>query len=229
MNEKHYTPKELCKHFNVTSETLRLWSISGKIRCIKTKGGHRRYIIPEDQEHEKQYIIYARVSSNTQKYDLERQVAFLQSKYPKHQVLTDIGSGLNFKRRNFRAILESLFNGNVAEVVVAHKDRFARFGFDLFQFIFERHGSLLKVVEHDEFKEPAQELTDDILSIVTIFTARYYGQRGYTLRLQKNKNLSESGTDQTIRKMSWDDSLLLQQSQRVRKTKHRNYKGIKVR
>jgi predicted site-specific integrase-resolvase len=84
----------------------------------------------------KHTIIYARVSSSKQSQDLKRQEKYLKTKYPTAELKSDIGSGLNYKRTGFRAILQSLFKGNIKEVVVAHKDRFTRFGFEFFEWLF---------------------------------------------------------------------------------------------
>jgi len=185
------TPKEASKYFNVAENTLRSWSNQGKIKCIKTKGGHRRYYIPKNNKEEKQQfkpisIIYARVSSSKQRSDLQRQSQFLKQKYPQHQLITDIGSGINFKRKGFKTILEGVFKGSIQEVVVAQRDRFTRFGYDLFEWIFKQHGSQLICHSEDnegkqEEKEtqPEKELTDDLMAIITVFSSKYYGRRKY--------------------------------------------------
>ena len=138
-------------------------------------------IIPKNNQIK---IIYSRVSSNKQKEDLQRQTEYLQTKYPEHQSITDIGSGINFNRKGLRQILEGVFKGNITEVVVAHKDRFTRFGYDLFEWIFEQHQAVLICDNKDnkDNKEPTNELTDDLMSIITVFTARYYGKRKYKKR-----------------------------------------------
>jgi excisionase family DNA binding protein len=177
-----YTPKQLSELLNVSTETIRLWSIEGKIRTVVTKGGHRRYIYKQKTANdglEKISYIYARVSSHKQQHDLERQIDFLKARYPNYVVVSDIGSGLNYKRRGFNTILDKLIDGLVAEVVVAYRDRFVRFGFDFMEHLFKRHGAVLRVHENKRFKDSISELHDDLLSIITVFTARYYGTRKY--------------------------------------------------
>lgn len=174
----YINPKQASKHFNVTSQTLKRWSENGKIKVYKTKGGHRRYKINEDKNDNRDSYIYARVSSSKQKEDLQRQVKLLQKRFPNHKIITDIGSAINFKRKGFKTILRNLFNGNVKEVVVAYKDRWSRFGFEMFEWIFQLHGSQLLVME-TKYKTPEQELAEDLMSITTVFTARYYGSRKY--------------------------------------------------
>ena len=146
MNEQLWTPKQLSKHFGVTPQTLKDWEINGILKCHKTKGGHRRYIYSKPEVltatkgKSKKKFIYARVSSRKQVRDLQRQIDSLQSSYPTYEVIKDIGSGINFKRRGLITLLDNVFGGNVSEVVVAHKDRLTRFGFELFKHIFEQFG-----------------------------------------------------------------------------------------
>lgn len=188
-------PKEASKHYNVSQQALRSWSIQGRIKYITTKGGHRRYCIattnPNDQYRETtgEKIIYARVSSAKQQDDLDRQIRYLQSRYPDHRVVSDIGSGINFQRKGFKRVLEGVFSGTIQEVVVAQRDRFTRFGFDLFEWIFTQHGALLLSDQTDVEGRPERELSEDLMAIITVFSARYYGKRKYKV-LQENKNLS---------------------------------------
>jgi predicted site-specific integrase-resolvase len=171
------TPKQASKHYNVSTETLRLWSENGK----KTEKGHRRYEINiQDNKQKRISIIYARVSSKKQEEDLNRQILFLQQKYPTFELITDIGSGINFKRKGLKTLLDKLFNGVIKEIVVAHKDRLTRFGFELFEFMCKKFNTKLTVVE-EENKSPIEDLSEDLFSIITVFTARYNGICKYEL------------------------------------------------
>ena len=180
--------KEARAHYNVSNDTLRRWCKAGKIRTIRTKGNHRRYFIPDENDN-KRNIIYARVSSTKQKSDLENQIRYLQRLYPSHELITDIGSGINFKRKGLQTILDELFKRNINEVVVASKDRLTRFGFEMFENIFNQFGSKIKNINSCKIKYEEQELANDLLSIVTVFTAKYHGRRSYNYK--KNKNLSK--------------------------------------
>lgn len=196
MNEVLCTPNQLSKTFKVTNETLAQWERDGKIKAIKTKGGHRRYVcnLPKTTttSDNKQSIIYSRVSSSKQKNDLERQTQFLTSKYPNHTVIEDIGSGINFQRRGLIALLDLVFGGQVQEVVLAHKDRLTRFGFELFEHIFSRFGVSVTVLSDEHTKDPVNDLARDLLSVVTVFTARYHGSRYYSNdKMQEDQNLPE--------------------------------------
>jgi predicted site-specific integrase-resolvase len=220
MNEKIFTPRELSKLIGVSPETLKTWENSGKIKATKTEGGHTRYIYPvpiankEFDGQEKRKYIYCRVSSNKQKHDLERQVDALKTKYPSYEIVQDIASGINFKRRGLVSILDQVIGGNVQEVVVAHKDRLTRFGFELFEFLFKRFGVILTVDSDSDIKEPVTELAKDLLSIVTVFTARYYGSRTYKV-LQKNKILSNRRTNILSKPMHRGIKVLLQQNSKL--------------
>ena len=216
MNEKQFSPKELSKLFGVTTQTLQDWEKCGKIRAIRTPGGHRRYIhnIPNLErpgQESRRNFIYARVSSSKQKEDLQRQIALLQHEYPNFEVIQDIGSGINFKRKGLLTLLENVFGGNVSTIVVAHRDRLTRFGFDMFQYIFDRFKVSLKILSNDDIKEPIQELATDLLSIVTVFTTRYYGSRSYKI-LSKDKILPKRTTSKTLQQMPRRVKILLQQS-----------------
>jgi predicted site-specific integrase-resolvase len=185
----YVTPKEASKYYNVSEQALRSWAITGKIKYFTTKGGHRRYSTDEQVgNNEGEKVIYARVSSRKQQGDLDRQIKYLQSKYPTHRIVSDIGSGINFKRKGFKGILEGVFKGTIKEVVVAKRDRFTRFGFDLFEWIFEKHKALL-IPDQPDGKPEESELSEDLMAIITVFTARYYGKRKYSV-LQENKDLS---------------------------------------
>lgn len=170
------------KHFDVDISTLRRWADAGKIEHIVTAGGHRRYLIkPPEPKTEAGKIIYARVSSKKQDGDLQNQVKYLQQRYPNYEVITDIGSGINSSRIGFRTVLERLFKGNIREVVVSSGDRFSRFGFPLFVWIFEQFSAKLVSVAQETRTERTQseELADDLMEIITVFTARYCGSRRY--------------------------------------------------
>lgn len=171
-----YKPKQLADKLKVSKETLRLWAESGKIKTIKTDGGHRRYIYDDntDAKDSKLKFIYTRVSSAKQQSDLERQIKFLQKLYPDYKVISDVGSGLNFKRKGFNKLLEAILTGTVKEVVVAHKDRLCRFGFQIIENLCKHFSTTLTIVDDKDGKSQTDELAEDLLSIITVFTARFY-------------------------------------------------------
>ena len=180
-------PKEAAKYYGVSIQTLRRWANNGKIQFIRTNGNHRRFLIRNEEKTKK--IIYARVSSQKQKSNLQNQVKYLKKRYPKYELITDIGSGINFKRKGLQRILDGLFDGTIEEVVVTTQDRLVRFRFDLFKYIFIKVGSKLTVINTKKSENDESELSEDLLSIITVFTARHYGRRRYNSD-KKNKNIS---------------------------------------
>lgn len=174
------------QYYSITSPTLRQWAKINKIGSQQLSSGRYKYWIDDLQKKGnnnktgKHTFIYARVSSHKQSEDLKRQENYLKSKYPTAELKSDIGSGLNYKRTGFKTILQSLFKGNIKEVVVAHRDRFTRFGFEFFEWLFNQFGAVITSLENEEFTDgTGDDLTDDLMSVITIFTARYYGSRKY--------------------------------------------------
>lgn len=137
----------------------------------------------------KKKILYCRVSSPGQRGDLERQINTMRTSFPDHKLVTDIGSGINFKRKGLLAILDDAMRGNVEEVVVAHRDRLARFAFDLLKWIFDRFGTRLVVARGVEDRQddisPKNEFVEDLLAIVHVFAARFHGLRRYEKGVEK--------------------------------------------
>jgi excisionase family DNA binding protein len=202
-------PEEACKILQVTPGTLRRWANAGKIEYTVTKGKHRRYNLrsviglsgdgndtaPVVRPRSK--ICYARVSTHSQKKDLETQLEFFQTNYPEHTCIKDLGSGLNFKRKGFLRLLDGAIRGDIEEVVVTHKDRLCRFGFELIERILQSHGGKI-VVLYNEKLSPEQELVQDLLTITTVFSARLYGLRSHSLkgkirRAGKTKETQQDG------------------------------------
>ena len=128
-------------------------------------------------------ICYCRVSSPKQRDDLQRQVVFMRERYPDARVVTDVGGGLNFQRKGLVALLERLHRGDKLRIVVAHRDRLARFGFDLIRWMAEQNGGEIVVLGNTDYS-PQQELTEDILAILHTFSCRLHGLRRYRNAIQ---------------------------------------------
>jgi predicted site-specific integrase-resolvase len=200
-NEKLYKPREICEKFNITPRTLLNWSYNGKIGFTRTHSGHRRYILPTDPKGPKptskrRKICYCRVSTASQKEDLERQIEYFRIEYPNHEIIRDIGSGINFKRRGFNAILESGIQGDIEEVVVTHKDRLCRFGFELIERIITKQSNGEIVVLNKKETSREQELVNDLLSIITVFSSRLHGLRSHSIK----RKIKEATKDQSTEK-----------------------------
>lgn len=189
----YITSKNACEHFGIHANTLRKWADEGKIAHIRSPSGQRLYDVSSvgKKIDTRTKICYARVSSASQKEDLERQVLFLKQKYPDYEVVTDVGSGLNFKRKGFRRVLESVLSNSVSEIVVAHRDRLCIFGFELVQWICDKSDTKLVVLEQTSLS-PTEELTKDLLSIIHVFSCRLYGLRKYSSSIKKDKDLPDS-------------------------------------
>jgi predicted site-specific integrase-resolvase len=181
---------EYAKWFTVNPQTLRRWADAGKIQYRWSPGGIRLYELPDsahggDGQQPKQQpadeekkVVYARVSSAKQKDDLQRQADFLLSKFPNHQLVTDIGSGINWRRKGLLSLLDTADQGALAEVVVASRDRLCRFAFELLEHVFRGRGVRLVVLDSAD-QCAQQELSDDLLSIVQVFCCRRNGKRRY--------------------------------------------------
>jgi putative resolvase len=189
------------EHFGCSQATLQVWRIKEKVNCCRVGNGQWRFEIPEGclspvaVKDEKIGIIYARVSTQKQKKHLGTQIAYLQTKYPKHRVFQDVASGLNYKRTAFRQVLELCMDGKVHEVCVTHKDRLCRFSYDLIKFLLQRTNTKICVDAHEDESSVESDLADDIISVVTVFGARIHGARsGHAKRAAKAAKEAESTT-----------------------------------
>ena len=176
----------------VHPNTLRKWANDGRIEHIRSPGGRRLYDVDAFLREEVgvEVVLYARVSSYAQKDDLRGQVALLQSRYPEAEIIKDIGGGLTWKRKGLVALLERLHGGEKLRIVVAHKDRLARFGFELVDWLAKQNGGEIVVLDASKCS-PEQELTEDILSLLDTFSCRLSGLRKYRDKIKEDKNLSE--------------------------------------
>lgn len=215
--QANYLPaRKIREVYDVHSNTLAKWAEAGKIRHVKTPGG-RRLLCAQDVDAvfaakggtgpkapkaapAKKSVIYARVSSAKQRDagDLQRQVDALTAEYPDHDVVTDVASGLSWKRTGLLSILDAVHAGRVEQVVVAHKDRLARFSVELIQWIFKKHGVRLVVHDHkQDFATAEQELAEDLISVTNVFVARHNGRRSGIHRQERaaKRRRTEAGGD----------------------------------
>jgi len=162
---------------------------NGKVKAIRTPGNTRLYEVDILEENNGEKVIYARVSSKGQKDDLQNQITYLRERYPDHKLIQDVGSGLNFKRKGFTTLLERIMSKDISEVVISHRDRLCRFGFELFEFIANKFGTNI-VVLNDTALSPQEEMVRDLISIIHVFSSRIYGLRKYNNQIKKDKDLS---------------------------------------
>jgi putative resolvase len=197
--DRSYSPKEAAAILGVTVHTIQVWDRAGKIKCLRLPSGRRR--IPESEirrmfnlQEERKEAIYARVSSHDQKEDLERQIKLLRERVSLDAIVfSDVMSGLNFRRKGFQSLLDAIVSKKVLKLYVTYEDRLARFGFDLIQWLCSKFGTEIVVVNGKEIFSPQEELVQDLIAIVTSFSAKLYG-----LRSHKTKKLLQTVKEVTV-------------------------------
>ena len=190
-----YIPlRKAAQELRLHPNTLRKYADNGTIPSIKNAAGQRLFDVQcyIRGAASASVVCYCRVSSNKQRDDLERQVACMQERYPSAEIVRDIGSGINFKRKGLRALLVRLLAGDKLTLVVAHKDRLARFGFDLVRYLVEQNGGEIVVLDQ-AVHSPTVELTQDLLSILTVFSCRMHGLRKYRDQIKEAPLLTDPG------------------------------------
>ena len=132
-------------------------------------------------------ICYIRVSTLSQKNDLERQRKFMVDKYPTYEIIEDIGSGINFNRKGLRKIIKLAISGKINKLVVAYKDRLTRFGYELIEDLIKDYSDGNIIIEDSKEikKEPKEELVEDVLQILNVYTAKMNGLRKYSKNTEK--------------------------------------------
>ena len=192
-----YIPgRKAAVQLGIHQNTLRRYSDEGRIQTIRTASGQRRYDVDAFVRESADAVVvcYCRVSSAKQREDLVRQVCFMRERYPNAEIVSDIGGGLNFRRKGLVSILERLHRGDKLRIVVAHRDRLARFGFELIQWLAEQNGGGILVLNNADYS-PEQELTQDILAILHTFSCRLHGLRRCKNAIKADSGLSgESAT-----------------------------------
>jgi len=202
MNEEEFIPsRKAVEILKIHPNTLRKLDELGQIQTIRTPGKQRLYNVKNyidqnvshssDKPPSKKCICYCRVSTPGQKDDLQRQIEFMQKMYPTYEVITDIGSGINFKRKGLQTILDLAHRNKIEVLVVAYRDRLCRFGFDLFEHILQSQSNAKIVVFNEISSSPEQELVNDLIQIITVFGARINGLRKYSKSIKEDKDISK--------------------------------------
>ena len=187
----------------LSGNTLRKYADNGTITATRIGNRQRLYdvsqlsLLNKKDKGANPLVCYCRVSSNKQKNDLTRQVAFMRQQFPESEIIQDIGSGLNFKRKGLQSILQRLLQGDKFTLVVPHRDRLCRFGFELIEFLFQQNGGEIMVLEQENVS-PQQELTEDLLTILHVFSCRMHGLRKYKTQIEEDKDLSHSTTKNIV-------------------------------
>ncbi|MFF8844344.1 IS607 family transposase [Streptomyces sp. NPDC015127] len=192
---RKYRISEFAQRIGRSASTVRRWESEGRITPKRTPTG-QRYFTEGDvraalgiaAHAHRVTVVYCRVSSPGQKDDLASQVAAMETFCLGAGIAVDewvqeIGGGMNLRRKKFLALMDRIEAGEITRLVIAHKDRLARFGFDFIEHVAERHGCEI-VIANAESLSPQQELVDDLLAIVHTFSCRLYGLRRYEKTLK---------------------------------------------
>lgn len=192
-----YRVKEFAERIGKSPDTLRRWDRDGKLPAKRSVGGHRYYnesdvrkaLGIEIPQTEKKIVVYCRVSSRNQLPDLKSQVESMRmyclgAGIAVNEWLEEIGGGMNFKRKMFLSIMDRIERGEIAKLIVAHKDRLVRFGFDFFEIFAAKHGCQIAVVNQEQLS-PQQEMVEDLMAIVHCFSSRLYGLRNYKKKIKE--------------------------------------------
>lgn len=198
---KLYKIGEFAEMTGFSTHTLRNWDKNGKLKPAEIINGKRYY--SEEQYHqlvgtsviqkEKKIIGYARISSNQQKNDLERQVenikTYMYAKGYQFEMITDIGSGINYNKKGLKTLIQKIESNEVEKIVILYKDRLLRFGYELLEYICELHNVKIEIIDTTE-KTEQEELVEDLVQIITVFSCKLQGKR-----VKKTKELMQALKD----------------------------------
>ena len=203
----NYKPKEFAKLLNVSVKTLQRWDREKTLIANRTPTNRRYYTydqylqfkgIGKDADFRK-IVIYTRVSTRNQSDDLENQVDFLQT-YANakgvivDEIIRDYGSGLNYNRKKWNHLLVEVMENKIKVILVSHKDRFVRFGFDWFEKFCNKFNVEIVVVKNERLS-PNEELVQDIVSILHVFSSRLYGLHKKKKQIEGDKNIAKGIQD----------------------------------
>lgn len=189
---KYFTINKFSKIVGVTPQTLRNWDKSGKLKPHHTTESGYRYYSEEQLKQilkmkPKQRIVigYCRVSSPKQKDDLERQVEnvkmYLLAQGKPFEIISDVGSGINCRRKGLLELLNKINQDEVEKVVILYKDRLSRFGFELIEYVASLHGCEIEIIDNTQ-KTEQEELVEDLVQIITVFSCKLQGKRAHKAR-----------------------------------------------
>ena len=181
--------KEVMDILQISRPTLKRYREKGHIEATLLPTG--RFDFDKDSVYrfknklnERMTFIYARVSTYKQKSDLQNQITelkdFTKAKgYTLHGIYQDVASGISFeKRKEFFEMLDLILEGKVERVVITHKDRLSRVGFDLFKFLFDKYGTEIEIVSDiANHKTDEEELFEEIINLLHCFSMRMYSHR----------------------------------------------------
>jgi len=195
------TAKKIKEEYGLSSGTLRNWDKGGRVETIRTPGGKRLYRytnivellqkeVSDGSSTPRAKVCYVRVSSPEHKQELDKQIQDLRKAFPGHEIVSEVASGLNFKRPHFNSLLDRVLKGDIEQLVVTHRDRLCRFGFELIERVCKTFGTEIVVqcsTENTEGDIDSTELSEDLLSIVSVFVAKNNGYRSAESRRRKKR------------------------------------------
>ena len=202
-NITNYKPKDFAELLGVSVKTLQRWDRDGILKANRTPTDRRYYTYNQylqfkginTVEDNREIVIYARVSTRNQKDDLKNQVEFLKTFCNSKgmivsQCIEDFGSGLNYNRKKWNQLLNEVMENKIKTIVISNKDRFIRFGYDWFEKFCEKfHTSI--IVVNNETLSPNEELVQDIISILHVFSCRLYGLRKYKKQIKEDEEIAK--------------------------------------
>lgn len=187
------TPKKISQELGIHPHTLRRWANEEKITAVKTVGGHRRYDLNEVVIRKctpKRNVCYCRVASNKQKEDLARQINTMKLKYPEYEIISDIGSGMSYKRKGFTTLLDLAITGQLGDLVLYTKDQLCRFGFDIVKQIIVKNGGKVTVL-HVDNKSSFDEFSRDLFRALAFFSNRIPELNKYIKQMKKDPDMPQ--------------------------------------
>jgi len=200
-NITNYKPGDFAELLGVSVKTLQRWDREGILKANRTPTDRRYYTYDQylqfkgikTKNDNRETVIYARVSTRNQKEDLQNQVAFLRQFCNAKGMIVDqcieeYGSGLNYNRKKWNRLLEEVMEQKVKTIVVTHQDRFIRFGYDWFERFCEKFHTMIVIVNNEELS-PQEELVQDMLSILHVFSCRLYGLRKYKNQIKRDEEI----------------------------------------
>lgn len=186
---QYYSIGKFAKLIGKTEQTLRNWDKNGTFKPSHVAKSGFRYYSQEQLNHflglkgeqkSRKVIGYCRVSSNKQKDDLERQIenvkSYLFSQGKPFEIISDIGSGINYSKKGLNELINKVTNSEVEKIVVLYKDRLLRFGFELVENLCNKYDTKIEIIDNTE-KTEEQELVEDLVQIITVFSCRLQGKR----------------------------------------------------
>lgn len=202
-NITNYKPKDFAALLGVTVRTLQRWDNDGILHAYRTPTNRRYYTYDQYLQFKgiktdadtRDVVIYARVSTKNQKDDLHNQVEFLKQfcnarGMVVNQCIDDFGSGLNYNRKKWNDLLDQVMENKIQTIVISNKDRFIRFGYDWFEKFCNKFNTEIIVVNNDTLS-PSEELVQDIISILHVFSCRLYGLRKYKNQIKEDRDIAK--------------------------------------